>query len=82
MSLVVLPYPKKLRSIWALILYNINYICGQSEWLRLHERMALSRREASLMPARARRLPDHVGTVFPVQASPTICASEPVECLT
>ena len=34
--------------------------------------MALSRREASLRPARARRSRDHFGTVGPVQASPTI----------
>ena len=32
---------------------------GQSGWLRLHERTALSRREASLTPARERRSRDH-----------------------
>ena len=50
-------------SIWALILlYNINYISGQSEWVRLDQLTALSRAGASLRPARARRSRDHFGT--------------------
>ena len=52
-----------LMSIWELIfLWNTNYISGQSEWLRLHERKVLSRREVSPTPARARRSRDHFGT--------------------
>ena len=39
----------------------MNYISGQSEWFRLDERTALSRRGASLRPARARRSRDHFG---------------------
>ena len=50
-------------SIWALIrLQNINYISGQSERSRLHERTALSRREASLRPVCAWRSRDNLGT--------------------
>ena len=41
----------------------MDYISGKSEWLRLHECMALSRREASLTPARVRRSRDLFGTV-------------------
>ena len=44
------------------MIMNIDYISGQSEWLRPHERTALSRREASLRLARARRIRDHFGT--------------------
>ena len=45
------------------IIKYVSRISGHREWLRLHERMALSRREASLTAARARRSRDHSGTV-------------------
>ena len=52
-----------LTIIWALTrLQNMNYISGHSEWLRLHERTALSRREDSLRLPRARHSRDHLGT--------------------
>ena len=41
---------------------KIDYISGQSERLKLQERMALSRREASLRTARARGFRDSFGT--------------------
>ena len=55
---------EKLMSIWALIwLYNINYITGQSEWWRLHERMhRFVPSRCSLWPARARHIRDYLGT--------------------
>ena len=58
------------------MIININYISGKSEWLRPHEPMILSHREASLRPEHAWRARDHFGTVSvrhrfsPVQASP------------
>ena len=45
-----------------ILLYNINYISGQSEWVRLDQLTALSRPGASLRPARACRSRDHFGT--------------------
>ena len=44
------------------MIIKINYISGQSEWLRLYERTALSRREASLRSALEWRSRDHMGT--------------------
>ena len=44
------------------MIINISYISEQSECLRLHELTALSRREAPLRPASARRSRDHFGT--------------------
>ena len=41
--------------------------------LRLHERMALSRREASLRPARARCSRSHFGTVSARSKLPPLC---------
>ena len=41
--------------------------------LRLHERMALSRREASIRPAHARRFRDHLGTDTVRSKLPPLC---------
>ena len=42
--------------------------------LRLHERMTLSRREASIRPAHARRVRDHLGTDSVRSKLPPLCA--------
>ena len=60
--------------------YKFNHISRQDEWVRLDELTALSRPGASLWPGRASHCSDYLAINL-VQASPTLCASEPVACL-
>ena len=62
-TLLVPPCPNILWLSKHLYDYKNQLISGQSEWLRLHEGIPLSRREASLRRTRARRFRDHFGTV-------------------